>query len=168
MRFFYLMAVLLALPGCIDSVIEEATATQYNPGGTVLATMALGAVSGTQRTTPALAKYTAEPMTIQGSSAQLTFSLTAADSLGGTAITDLVAIGDTSTLTLYPTGRNQLEVHLDGDGCLAPSATGSGTIHLSLDEKMHIDGSFDVQGNTTSAGDTCHITGTLADIPTEH
>ena len=95
-------------------------------------------------------------MTIQGvvGAKPSTFSLTAADSQGGTAITDLAAIGDTSTLTLYPTGRNQLEVHLDGDGCLAPSATGSGTIHLSLDEKMHIDGDFDVLGTTTSAGDT--------------
>ena len=48
------MAVILALPGCIDSVIEEATATQYNAGGTVQESMALGRVAGAPTTTPAL------------------------------------------------------------------------------------------------------------------
>jgi hypothetical protein len=146
--------------GCLDSVIQEATTPVTNPGGTVQAEV----VSGQARTTTALGNSTQEPMTIQGASAQLTFSLTAADTLGGTADTDLKNPPASTTLSIHPGGRNALEVHLDGGGCLAST----GTVHLTIDTGYHLAGDFDADGTVADGSDSCHITGTLANVPEQH
>jgi len=154
-----LLLILLA-GGCLDSVIEEATAPQTNPGGMVQVAL----VAGQARSTAALGNSTKEPMTIQGASAQLTFSLTAADTTGGTADTDLKNPPASTTLSIHPGGRNALEVHLDGGGCLATD----GTVHLMIDTGYHLAGDFDADGTVAGGSDSCHITGTLADVPEQH
>jgi hypothetical protein len=155
-----LLVLAILLGGCLDSVIEEASAPQFNPGGMVLAEV----VTGQERTTTALGNSTQEPMTIQGTSAQLTFSLTAADTLGGTADTDLKSPPASTTLSIHPGGRNALEVHLDGSGCLATT----GTVHLTIDTGYHLAGDFDADGTVSGGSTACHVTGTLANVPEQH
>jgi hypothetical protein len=145
--------------GCWDSVIDEATAPHVDPGGKVSAAL----TGGQMRTTPAVARAKSEPMTIEGTSMELTFSLTAADSLGGTAISDLKNPGDASQLTLRPGGRNQLQIHLDGGGCVATQ----GIVHLSLDAQKNLAGDFDADGTISGGTNSCHMTGTLADVPAD-
>src|SRR5262249_3054474 len=122
---------------------------------------------GATQMTKAVAHDKQEPMVIQGTSAVLTFYLNAADSQGGTAYTDLAQPPATSILTLHPAGRTLLEVHLDGMGCSAPGDSGSGPVRLAMNESKHLSGSFDVVGTITGGTNSCHITGTLADIPVE-
>ena len=90
------------LSGCWSSVIDEATAPHVDPGGKILAAL----TGGQMRMTPAVAHAKGEPLTIDGTSMELTFSLTAADSLGGTALGDLKDAGNTTQVTIRPGGRN--------------------------------------------------------------
>ncbi len=158
--FVCLVGLPLLSGGCLDDVISEATAPHTDPGGTVQASE----VTGEERTTTALANATAEPMTIQGASSELTFSLTAADTVGGTAITDLAQANTATSLTIYPGGRNTLEIHLDGGGCLAST----GTVHLSIDDASHIAGDFIITGTVSGGTAACQASGTLTAVPEEH
>ena len=147
------------LGGCWSSVLDEATAPHTDPGGKVSAAL----TGGQPRTTPAVAHAKSEPLTIEGTSMQLTFSLTAADSLGGTALGDLKDAGNTTQITIRPGGRNQLQIHLDGGGCVATQ----GLVHLSLDAQKNLAGDFDADGTISGGTDSCHMTGTLADVPAD-
>src|SRR4051812_41019956 len=111
--------------GCFSSFIDEATQTHVDPAGKVQAAM----VAGQVRTTTALVSDKAEPMKVEGASMELTFSLTAADTLGGTGFNDLKNAGDSAQLNLREGGRNHLEIHLDASGCRATS----GLVNLALD-----------------------------------
>jgi hypothetical protein len=149
--------LLLVFAGGCWSVIDEATQSHVDPGGKVQAQMGPGQI----RTTTALASAKSEPMKIQGASSELTFSLTAAQSQGGTAITDLMQPGSASVLTIDSTTRNQLEVHLDGSGCVATQ----GTVHLMLNDSKNIDGDFDADGTVSGGTSACHMSGQLAGVP---
>src|SRR5437016_3292764 len=140
--------------GCWSNFVD---APSVDPGGKVQAALAGGAV----RATAAVARGKSEPMVIAGASAELTFSLTAADTLGGTALNDLKNAGDTTQLQIYNGSRNKLEIHLDGGGCVAIT----GAVNLSLNAAGHVAGSFDADGTISGGTNTCHITGTLADVP---
>jgi hypothetical protein len=158
----FALAVLWSLTmcsGCWSSVIDEATASHVDPGGKVSAAL----TGGQMRTTAAVARAKSEPMTIEGASTELTFSLTAADSLGGTAISDLKNAGDSSQLNIRPGGRNQLQIHLDGGGCVATQ----GIVHLSLDAEKNLAGDFDADGTISDNTNSCHMSGTLANVPAD-
>jgi hypothetical protein len=152
-----LVLIVLACVGCWTSVIEEATQDRVNPGGKVQAAL----VGGQMRSTRALATAMGEPMKIEGASAELTFSLHAADSTGGTALQALKMPGDTAQLIFRSGGRNRLEIHLDGGGCVSTL----GTVDLSLDSNGEVTGTFDAEGTITGGTNSCHMTGTLADVP---
>jgi hypothetical protein len=153
-----LFGLVVLASGCWG-VLDEATQSHVDPGGTVVAQMG----AGQMRTTTALASAKSEPMKIQGASNELTFSLVAAESQGGTAITDLMQPGSTSVLTLGSTTRNQLEVHLDGSGCVATQ----GTVHLMLNDSKKIAGDFDADGTVSGGTSACHMSGQLADVPVD-
>jgi hypothetical protein len=152
-----LVVVAIACAGCWTSVIDEATEDHTYAGGKVQASMVMGQV----RTTAALATATGEPLKIEGASAQMTFSLSAADSTGGTAFQALKQPGDSTQLIFRMGGRNRLEIHLDGGGCVSTL----GTVNLALDSKGAIKGDFDADGIVSGSMTSCHMTGTLADIP---
>src|SRR6184192_1881761 len=110
------IALLTLWCGCWSNFVDDPT---VSPGGKVQASLASGAV----HTTAAVAHGKSEPMVVDGASAELTFSLTAADTVGGTALNDLKSAGDTTQLRIYSGSRNKLEIHLDGGGCVAITGT---------------------------------------------
>src|SRR4051794_17679627 len=145
--------------GCISSILDQ-DPQAVPQGGKVQAGLSGGAL----RITPAVAHQKGEPMVVEGASTELTFSLTAADSLGGTALADLKEAGDQTQLNIRKGGRNRLEIHLDGGGCVAVT----GFVSLSLDGNTRLAGSFDADGTVTGSGGgttPCHMSGTLAEIP---
>jgi hypothetical protein len=152
------MRLLLLLCGCWDlsAVVDPPT---VNPGGKVQASL----VGGLARTTAAVAHGKSEPMVVEGASAELTFSLTAARTVGlnGTALTDLKKPGDSTQLDIMPGDANHLEIHLDGGGCVAQS----GTVSLSLDGSSQLAGSFQAQGTISGGSAACQMMGTLSGIP---
>jgi hypothetical protein len=147
--------VILLLAGCDLSSFEDPPTV--SPGGKVQAQLGGGAV----HTTAAVAHGKSEPMVVDGASSELTFSLTAGDSTGGTALTSLQKAGDNTQLQISPGSRNRLEIHLDGGGCVAVT----GTVSLGLDGSSHLTGAFDADGTVSGGTSSCHMTGTLADIP---
>jgi hypothetical protein len=160
MRPHLIPGAVLLFAGCWSSVLDEATQSHVDPAGKVQAAL----TGGTPRTTTALAHAKSEPMVVEGASTELTFSLTAADSAGGgTALGDLKMPGNTTQITVRPGGRNRLEIHLDGGGCVATS----GSVQLSLDGNGHLQGGFDADGMVSGGSSSCHMTGTLADVPVD-
>lgn len=154
---FFLVAV---GPGCISdylsAVVDPADVT---PAGKIQASL----VGGELRTTAAVAHGKSEPMTVQGTSAELTFSLTAAQTtgVGGTALTDLKNPGDSTQLDILAGNANHLEIHLNGGGCVAVT----GSVSLSLDANSQLGGSFEAQGTVSGGSDACQMTGTLSGVP---
>jgi hypothetical protein len=153
MRSFVLAAL---CAGCFSSILDQ-DPQAVPQGGKVQA----GLSGGVLRITPAVAHQKGEPMVVEGASTELTFSLTAADTLGGTALADLKNAGDQTQLNLRKGGRNHLEIHLDGGGCVAVT----GLVSLSLDSNTRLAGSFDADGTLSGGTTPCHMSGTLAEIP---
>jgi hypothetical protein len=140
--------------GCWSNFVDPPT---VSPGGKIQASLAGGSV----HTTAAVAHGKSEPMVVDGASTELTFSLTAADTLGGTALADLKQAGDTTQLQIYSGSRNKLEIHLEGGGCVAVT----GAVNLSLDGNGHLAGAFEADGMVSGGTNSCQMTGTLADVP---
>jgi hypothetical protein len=149
------MRALVLLAACWSNFVDAPTVA---PGGKVSASLAGGAA----HTTAAVAHGMSEPMVVEGASAELTFSLTAADTIaGGTALGDLKMAGDSAQVQITSGSRNKLEIHLDGGGCVAVT----GTVNLSLDGNSHVAGAFAADGTVSGGTSSCHMTGTLADVP---
>jgi hypothetical protein len=146
----------LLLPGCL--LDEISSNSRVDPAGAVKVS-----TGGPTRMTPAVAKAKNEPLTVTGTSPELTFVLTAADAGGGASPrANLMKAGQAVTLTLAAGSPNHLEVHLDGGGCAADS----GVVALQLDAQSHLAGSFDVTGLVAAGSTTaCHATGTLEAVP---
>jgi hypothetical protein len=146
----------LVLSGC---VIDELTATHVSPGGTLTATLG----TGPEHTCTAIVDATADPITINGFSAALTFGLVGATDAAGANVHGEVAKAPAMlTIQIAPGGANQLELHADGGGCAAHQAI----VNLRLDGSDRMQGDFQVtSGADTSTGAACQFSGTLLNIP---
>ena len=145
--------------GC-SNVYEEILNPPKKAGGTVKVTID----EGTERAASALGRNKDEPFTVEGQSSLLTFVLTAADdSSGSTAKQKLSGANTSVELLLSATGRNRIEVHADGKGCVSDGK--SGHITLSLGDSSKLEGSFELGGTRSDGGAACLIKGSLVDIP---
>jgi hypothetical protein len=141
----------LLLGGCY-SPVGELVATHVEPGGTIAAALD----AGPSMTTKALADATADPMVVDGTSAALVFGLVVGDDdLSGMAAKAQLLAGHAVQMTVSPTSRAQVSVHLGGRSCAATSAV----VHLTPDGKGHLDGDF------SGAGNGCQMSGTLSAVP---
>jgi hypothetical protein len=149
-----LALVLLACGGCYSPVTELVT-PHVEAGGAIMASLD----SGPMLTTKALADATGDPMTVEGTSAQLVFGLVVGDDdlTGMPGKTQLLA-GTAVQLTVSPQTKSKLSVHLGGRSCAATSAV----VHLTPDGKGHLDGDF------AGSGDGCQLGGTLSGVPVDH
>lgn len=146
--------------GCTN-VYEEILNPPKTAGGTITASLD----DGNDRTTNGLAHSKNEPMTVEGTSSAMTFALTAADEASGsTAKARLTAANTQIELLMSATGRNKIEVHADGKGCVSDGK--SGHITLVLDSSSKLAGDFELGGTRTDvAGVSCVLKGTLANVP---
>ncbi len=141
---------------CILSELTQGSGP--TPGGTVTITI------GTKGyTTSALAQASGEPLTIEGDSPFVTFSVTATSTATGTPLTLLKAAGSTALLPFTFLSGNHLEVHAAGMGCVA---TG-GTMSLNVSPDRSLAGSFNITGSSAGldGGADCTMSGTLAKVP---
>ncbi len=150
------MAFALAGSGCIT---DELLQSHVEPGGTIVS--AIGAAP--QHTCPALLDATADPITLNGFSATMTFGLVGALDVGGANVhTELATSPTAVVLQIAPGSTNQLQVHADGGGCAAVTAT----IHLQLDGSGLAQGDFTVEsGHDTEAGAPCVFSGLITNVP---
>lgn len=147
-------ALALALAGCYSPVTELVT-PHVEAGGAILASLD----AGPQRMTKALADATGDPMLVDGTSAELVFGLVVGnDDLTGAPGKSLLLGGTAVQLTITPTSRAQLSVHLEGKSCAAIQAV----VHLHPDGKGRIDGDF------AGVGEGCQLGGTLSGVPIDH
>lgn len=154
MRSSLVAALVLSAGGCYSPVTELVT-PHVEAGGAVTASLD----AGPQLTTKALADATGDPMVIDGSSAELVFGLVVGDDdATGMPGKDLLLGGTAVQLTVSPTTRAQLSVHLGGRSCAATRAV----VHLQPDGKGHLDGDF------AGSGDGCRLGGTLSRVPIDH
>lgn len=154
MRLVLAAALGLAVGGCYSPVTELVT-PHVMAGGAVMASLD----GGPQLQTKALADATSDPMTVDGTSAELVFGLVVGDDDGtGMAAKDLLLAGQSVQMTVTPTSRAQLSVHLGGRSCAATSAV----VHLAPDGNGNLSGDF------AGSGDGCQLGGTLASIPIDH
>ncbi len=146
------VALLALLPGCYSPVTELVT-PHVQAGGAVTASLDGGA---DVVMTTALADGTAQPMNIEGTSADLVFGLIfGADDLTGMPATAQLLGGHAVQMTVSSTGTVQLSVHLGGHSCAANTAV----IHLTPDGKGHVDGDY------SGAGDGCQMSGLVMGVP---
>ena len=156
MSFVRLVGVALVVcagvsAGCY-SPVSELVATHVEPGGAIMATLDDGAMV----TTKALADGTAQPMTIEGTSAALVFGLVfGADDLTGMPATAQLLGGHAVQMTVSSAGTVQLSVHMGGRSCAANTAV----VHLMPDGNGHVGGDF------AGEGDGCQMAGTLSQVP---
>jgi hypothetical protein len=147
-----LAAIALVCAGCY-SPVGELVATHVEPGGTVTASLDGGA---SLVMTAALADGAAQPMNIEGTSADLVFGLIfGSDDLTGMPASAQLLAGQPVQMTVRSTGSVQLSVHLGGMSCAANTAV----IHLTPDGNGHVNGDY------SGAGDACEMMGTLSGIP---
>jgi len=126
--------------------------SHVEPGGSVTASLD----SGAQVTTKALADGTAQPMTIEGTSAVLVFGLVfGADDLTGMPATAQLLGGHAVQMTVSAQGTVQLSVHMEGRSCAANTAV----VHLTPDGQGHVDGDF------SGTGDGCVMAGMVSQVP---
>ncbi len=153
------LVAVAAAAGASGCILDELTqGSGPTPGGTV--TVTLGAQT---YSTKALTQATGEPLSIEGDTPFVTFSVTAVSTATGTPLTLLAADGDSATMGFTEISGNHLEVHADGTACIATS----GTLILSVASDGSLAGSFDVAGATSGVdgGTNCAMTGTLTKIP---
>ncbi len=144
--------MLAMLAGCF-SPVQELVTSHVEAGGTL--TAQLGA--GPPLTTKAIADGTVDPMTVEGSSAELVFGLVVAtDVKTGMPAKALLLAGKTVQLSVA--AGSQLSVHLGGASC----ATTAATVNLVPDGMGHLDGDF------TGTGAGCTTSGTLKGVPIDH
>jgi hypothetical protein len=147
-----LAAIALVCAGCY-SPVGELVATHVEPGGSVTASLDGGA---SLVMTAALADGAAQPMNIEGTSADLVFGLIfGSDDLTGMPASAQLLAGQPVQMTVRSTGSVQLSVHLGGMSCAANTAV----IHLTPDGNGHVNGDY------SGAGDACEMMGTLSGIP---
>jgi len=144
-------APLLVCAGCY-SPVGELVMPHVEAGGAVTASLDGGAGV----TTKALADGTAQPMTIEGTSAALVFGLVfGADDLTGMPATAQLLGGHAVQMTVSSAGTVQLSVHMGGRSCAANTAV----VHLMPDGNGHVGGDF------AGEGDGCQMAGTLSQVP---
>lgn len=150
----------LSTLGCTN-VYEEILNPPKTAGGAITASID----DGTDWTTTALARNKSEPFTVEGTSNVMTFALTAADETSGsTAKARLTAANTQIELLMSATGRNKIEIHAEGKGCISDGK--SGHITLVLDGSSKLGGDFELGGTRTDAvGGSCIIKGTIANVP---
>jgi hypothetical protein len=148
-----IVGALLFFAGCY-SPVGELVQPHVEPGGALSASLD----AGPQVTIKGLADATRDPMVLDGSSPVLVFGLVIGDdAASGMPGKTLLLAKQAVTLTVTPTSRAQLSVHLGGTSCAATSAT----VHLVPDGNGHLDGDF------TGSGGGCQLSGTLSQIPIE-
>lgn len=153
-RLAALGLVACLLPGCY-SPVGELVASHVEAGGAISASLD----AGPQEVTKALANATGDPMTVQGTSAALVFGLVVGDDdASGMAAKALLLANQPVTMTVTPTTRAQLSVHLGGQSCAATMAV----VHLMPDGKGHLDGDF------AGSGAGCQLGGSLSGVPIDH
>ena len=146
------LAAIALVCGCY-SPVGELVATHVEPGGSVTASLDGGA---SLVMTAALADGAAQPMNIEGTSADLVFGLIfGSDDLTGMPASAQLLAGQPVQMTVRSTGSVQLSVHLGGMSCAANTAV----IHLTPDGNGHVNGDY------SGAGDACEMMGTLSGIP---
>jgi len=151
------LGVFLLTGGC---VVDELTQSHPTPGGMVHAALAGGA----DHECSALGDGKDDPFTINGFSSVLTFGLVGAtDSAGASVHADVNAATALASITVPLGGgsASQLEIHLDGSGCVA---TG-GELHLHVDAAGRLQGDFAATGTVTGSSDVCNFYGGFADVP---
>jgi hypothetical protein len=146
--------IALLASGC---VYDELTATHVEAGGVLHAAID----SGAMHMTTALCSGKNDPATINGYAPDVTVGVVAGDdATGATAVADLAKGAYTFDLAITANGRNRLEVHADGSGCVA----NAGTIHFVSDGSK-LGGTFSATGTRSDTGAACAITGDLANVP---
>ncbi len=149
-----LACALLLSAGCYSPVGELVT-PHVEAGGAVNAALD----GGPMMTTKALADATGDPMLIDGTSAALVIGMVVGDDdLTGMPAKAQLLAGHGVQMTVGPSSRAQLSVHLGGRSCAATQAT----IHLTPDGNGHLGGDF------SGMGDGCAMTGTLSAVPISH
>jgi hypothetical protein len=144
--------LLVALCGGCYSPVTELITPHVEPGGAVQASLD----AGPMQTTKALADATADPMTVNGTSALLVFGMIIGDDdLSGQPAKAQLLAGSAVQMTVSPTSRAQLSVHMDGRSCAATTAV----VHLTPDGKGNINGDF------AGSGTGCQLGGTLTGVP---
>jgi hypothetical protein len=153
---FIALACMLAASGCILDELTQGSGPV--PGGTV--TITFGSAT---YTTPALTQATGEPLTIEGDTALVTFSVTAVSTATGTPYTLLAADGDSAVMGFTEISGNHLEVHANGAGCVA---TG-GTLSLDVAADGTLEGTFAASGSSAGldGGTSCLLIGSLTKVP---
>ena len=145
--------------GCTN-VYEEIRNPPKQAGGTIKVQID----AGPERSTTGLGRNKVEPFTVEGQSTNLTFALTAAEETSGSTAKQKLAGANTSAeLVLSATGRNRIEVHSDGSGCVSDGKTGYVT--LSLGDSSRLSGTFELGGIRSGTTTACVIKGSLTDVP---
>ena len=142
--------VTFLMTGCY-SPINEIIEPHVEAGGTIEAYMD----SGAPVMTKGLADGKVDPMTVEGTSAELVFGLVVGDDETGQPAKPLLLAGTAVSLPVSADSSTKLSVHLGGRSC----ATTFGLVHVRPDGKGHLSGDF--SGSATG----CAIGGTLTDIP---
>jgi hypothetical protein len=148
--------LVLSLSGCYQEIAD--LASQPSPGGAVQAALNGSAM----KQTTALAEAKAEPLTIEGGSADLTVSLIAVTN--GTAITPLQTLAQPSVaMDLLIDSQNTAEIHMNQTGCIATQ----GTMHFETNTDLQISGNFSGTGVVPGTKTVCSIAGTLTTVPAD-
>lgn len=159
MRCWLAIGALVMLTGC-PAIYEEV----LNPPTTAGGAVAVSVDGSDPKTTSALATAKAEPLTIEGQSANVTFFLTAADETSGsTALARLMVVDSSVDLLISPTGRSKIEVHMNGSGCVSDGK--SGHIHLQSGDNGKLSGDYELSGTVANSTTACVLSGTLDSIP---
>jgi hypothetical protein len=154
-----LFSCLVLLCGCVEQeIIGALTNPPVKSQGQIVVSMNSGAVL----TVPGLASGKADPLVIEGTTSEMTFSMIAADeSNGATAHAVLTEASRAVDLVMLTGGRSLIEVHRDGNGCVAQT----GSVRLELDASKKLAGTFDVAGTVWGGSAPCTLQGTLDGVP---
>jgi hypothetical protein len=148
------LCVGLLLPQCTNELLEP----HVMPGGVVRASIDGGALVAAQ----GLCTITADPITLNAASGDLSFGLIGGSDAGGRTAFSVLA-GPNTAITLPIAGTTQLQVYAGGGGCVA--ATGS--VVLSIDANGNAMGTVTASGTRSDGVTACNIDGAISAVPVQ-
>lgn len=153
---FAAVTVAFWVSGCYEQIVEAVVDDNHEPGGVMQVQIGDGAPGETT------GLASGDPLIITGQNTSLVIALTVGDTAtGASAKTALATPGAQITANFVPKGRNQLQVHIGGNNCVADS----GSAQLTANTDGTISGTFSASGTVTQTGAAFTLTGKLTEVP---